>query len=91
MSFDSENLSIEDSELVNAFYQLATLASLLYGKKLNLQNLFILILSDKHFNKIAKQIVDIDSDIEICKYLLQIDPSLVKSKLILSYCNNLNG
>lgn len=89
MNFDSENISLEDSEIINSFYQLATLASLLLGKKLNLQNLFILLLTDEKINKIAKEIVEINSDIELCRFLLLIDPTLVKSKLILSFTNNL--
>lgn len=89
MSFDSENISLEDSEIINSFYQLATLTSLLLGKKLNLQNLFILLLTDEKINKIAKEIVEINSDIELCRFLLLIDPTLVKSKLILSFTNNL--
>lgn len=90
MSFNSENLTIEDSEIINSFYQLATLVSLLLNKKINLQNLFILILTDPKINYIAKKITDIDSNIEICKYLLLLDPGLAKSKMILSFANNYN-
>lgn len=89
MSFDSENISLEDNEIINSFYHLATLSSLLLGKKLNLQNLFILLLTDEKINKIAKEVVEINSDIELCRFLLLIDPILVKSKLILSFTNSL--
>lgn len=84
---DADLLSLEDSEIVNSLYQLATLLTLMSGKKINFQNVFILVLTDKRFNYIAKEITGLDSDIEICKYLLEIDPSLVKSKLILQYLN----
>jgi hypothetical protein len=84
---DADLLSLEDSEIINSLYQLATLLTLMSGKKINFQNVFILVLTDKRFNYIAKEITGLDSDIEICKYLLEIDPSLVKSKLILQYLN----
>lgn len=84
---DADLLSLEDSEIINSLYQLATLLTLMSGKKINFQNVFILVLTDKRSNYIAKEITGLDSDIEICKYLLEIDPSLVKSKLILQYLN----
>lgn len=84
---DADLLSLEDSEIINSLYQLATLLTLMSGKKINFQNVFILVLTDKRFNYIAKEITGLDSDIEICKYLLEIDLSLVKSKLILQYLN----
>ncbi len=84
---DADLLSLEDSEIINSLYQLATLLTLMSGKKINFQNVFILVLTDKRFNHIAKEITGLDSDIEICKYLLEIDSSLVKSKLILQYLN----
>ena len=84
---DTDLLSLEDSEIINSLYQLATLLTLMSGKKINFQNVFILVLTDKRFNHIAKEITGLDSDIEICKYLLEIDPSLVKPKLILQYLN----
>lgn len=84
---DADLLSLEDSEIINSLYQLATLLTLMSGKKINFQNVFILVLTDKRFNYIAKEITGLNSDIEICKYLLEIDPSLVKSKLILQYLN----
>lgn len=84
---DADLLSLEDSEIINSLYQLATLLTLMSGKKINFQNVFILVLTDKRFNYIAKEITGLDSDIEICKYLLEIDPSLVKSKLIFQYLN----
>lgn len=84
---DADLLSLGDSEIINSLYQLATLLTLMSGKKINFQNVFILVLTDKRFNYIAKEITGLDSDIEICKYLLEIDPSLVKSKLILQYLN----
>lgn len=89
IDFD-DDLSMTEQEILNDFYQLATMISFLKGKKLTLQNIFILILQDKQINKIAKSFLDMDSDFEICQHLLTIDPSLAKSKLIYSFANDLN-
>ena len=53
---DADLLSLEDSEIINSLYQLATLLTLMSGKKINFQNVFILVLTDKRFNHIAKEI-----------------------------------
>lgn len=62
---DADLLSLEDSEIINSLYQLATLLTLMSGKKINFQNVFILVLTDKRFNHIAKEITGLDSDIEL--------------------------
>ena len=49
---DADLLSLEDSEIINSLYQLATLLTLMSGKKINFQNVFILVLTDKRFNHI---------------------------------------
>ena len=38
---DADLLSLEDSEIINSLYQLATLLTLMSGKKINFQNVFI--------------------------------------------------
>lgn len=90
MAIDDDKLTIEDIEIITSIYHLATLASLFANKKVAFQNLFLQILDDAQFNKIAKEMLECQSDIEICRNLLIIDPNLVKSKLILSYIKNKN-
>ena len=85
MALDSEELTMDDKELINSLYQIATLGCLLSGKKHQLQNIFLMILTDSHFNKIVKEKLDIESNIEICRQFLLLEPNLVKSKLLTSF------
>lgn len=89
IDFD-DDLTMSDKEILNDFYKLATMITFLKGKKLTLQNIFILILEDKQINKIAKTFLDMDTDFEICRHLLMIDPSLAKSKLIYTFAAEKN-
>lgn len=94
MSLDDDILDLEDQEIINTYYQLATLASLLSNKKVNFQSFFIMVLTDKRFNKIARSLLDIDNDYEICRNILLLDPNLAKSKTLLTFAQeykNENG
>ena len=85
MALDSEELTMDDKELINSLYQIATLGCLLSGKKHQLQNIFLMILTDSHFNKIVKEKLDIESNVEICRQFLLLESNLVKSKLLTSF------
>lgn len=85
MALDSEELTLDDKELINSLYQIATLGCLLSGKKHQLQNIFLMVLTDSHFNKIVKEKLDMESNVEICRQFLLLDPNLVKSKLLTSF------
>lgn len=91
MSFTDLELTMEDNELLNSYYQLATLTSLLLNHKISFQQLFILIIKDKRINKIAKEILDLNNDYEICKNLLLLDPSLAKSKTLTTFAQTFNA
>lgn len=85
MALDSEELTMDDKELINSLYQIATLGCLLSGKKHQLQNIFLMVLTDSHFNKIVKEKLDMESNVEICRQFLLLEPNLVKSKLLTSF------
>lgn len=85
MALDSEELTLDDKELINSLYQIATLGCLLSGKKHQLQNIFLMVLTDSHFNKIVKEKLDMESNVEICRQFLLLEPNLVKSKLLTSF------
>lgn len=78
-------LTMDDKELFNSLYQIATLGCLLSNKKHQLQNIFLMILTDSHFNKIVKEKLDMVSDVEVCRQFLIADPSLTKSKILTSF------
>lgn len=79
-----DNISIEDRELINVIFQASTLVSLILDKKFNLQNIFALIVEDNQVSDIFRIITELDEDIEVCRELLKIDSSLLKSKIVTS-------
>ena len=88
MSLTDEELYADDLDLMNSIYQAATLATLLFNKKATFQNFFILFLTDKKFNRIVKEMLDMDSDIEVCKNILYVEPNLTKSKALLTFAQS---
>lgn len=80
--------SIIDYESEHILLSFCTFCTMLKGKKLSLQNVFLLVLQDKTLMNILKEVISIDSDIEIVKLFLEFDPTIAKSKYITKYLNN---
>ena len=85
--FLEEEPVLDDDEQADIYYKYFTLASLLSGKKLSLQNIIVLTIEDKVFFNIAKEMLDVDSRIEFMQHVLALEPSLAKSKILLAYGN----
>lgn len=85
---ENEIPSIEEREISHIVYQYATLITLLEGRKMNWQTLFIHTLSNKDAMKIAKEMLEETSEIEICKMFLLLEPSIVKSKMVATFAQN---
>ena len=60
---------------------------IMYNKKLNLANIFLLILKEDKVGSLYKSICEFDSDFEGIKFFLEYDSSLHKSKYIKKYLN----
>lgn len=75
-----EDLIYEESKYL--VYNFATLCSLIKNKKLNFQHIFALLLSDEKYKELFKEILGEESDMNIFKILLTIDPSIATSKYI---------
>ena len=79
--------------LANEFeqeFRLLTFCSFLtiiYGKKLNLPNIFLLLLKNKKYREMIREMIDIDCDYHLFKLFIDYDPSLYKSKYISKYLN----
>lgn len=58
---------------------------ILNNKKLNLANIFLLLLSNVNIRTLFKNMCDFESDYDCLKYFLQRDPTLYKSKYIKNY------
>lgn len=67
-----------------------TYCTLLKGKKMSFQNVFILILQDTSLRNLLKELLGVESNFEVVKIFLDYDPTITKSKYITKYLNNKN-
>lgn len=79
---------VED-ETEHIILSFCTLCTLLIGKKLSFQNVFLLVLKDAKLKNILKNTLDVDSDIEIVKMFIYYDNTITKSKYVTKYINSL--
>lgn len=79
---------IIDRESEHILLSFCTFCTLLKGKKLSLQNVFILVLQDEKLKKVLGELLGVDSTYEIVKIFLEHDPTITKSKYITKYLNN---
>ena len=75
-----EGLVYEESKTI--VYNFATLCSLIKNKKLNFQHIFAMVLTDERYRDILKLVLNEESDLEIYRTLLSIEPSIATSKYI---------
>ena len=80
-----------DSEFDDCFVKFCSFVCIVNNKKINLANIFILILKDKRYRDVYKMLSDIDSDYDILLKFLQYDSSLYKSKYISNYLNSVEA
>ena len=81
---------IIDRESEHILLSFCSFCTLLKGKKLSFQNVFILVLQDEKLKDILKDLLGVDSTFEIVKIFLEYDPTITKSKYITKYINNRN-
>lgn len=79
--------SISEMEIEHILLSFCTLCTILAGKKLSFQNVFLLILKDNKYRDIFKELSDIDSDYEIVKLFIDYDNSITKSKYVTRHLN----
>jgi hypothetical protein len=85
------NALIEKRETEHNFLSFCSLLCMLSGKKLNLPNVFLLVLKNVKYKQILKQLVSIDTDFELFKLFIEYDPTLSKSKYISKFLNSREG
>lgn len=64
-----------------------TYCTLLKGKKLSLQNVFVLVLKEYRLRNMLKELLAIDNSFELVKIFLKFEPSIAQSKYITKYLN----
>lgn len=88
MSSTKYSGTLLEYELNHLFLSFCTFSTLLQVKKLNLANIFLLILQDKTLRDFFKTYCDIPSDYAVVQVFLKFDPSLHKSKYVMKFLNN---
>ena len=79
---------IYDEEYRSLFLTFCSLICILYNKKLNLANIFLLTLKEPKVLDLYKTVCELDTDFEALKCFLEYDSSLHKSKYIKKYLNS---
>lgn len=77
-------------EYEHLFLSFCTLVCHLNNKKMNLPNIFIVLLRDENLRELFKNMMSIDSNYDACKKFLEHDPTLYKSKYIKNFINSNN-
>jgi len=75
---------IEDQHILLSF---CTFCTLLKGKKLSYQNIFILLLQDINLRNFLRDMLGVNNDIEAIRQFIKLDSMLTKSKYIARYLN----
>lgn len=82
---DSPYTILERKDMIHVFLTLCSFISICENRKINLANVFLLILKEEKYRKLFKRSLLLDSNFELVKLFLQHDPYLYKSKYITKY------
>jgi len=73
------------------FLCFCSLMCIINGKKLNLPNIFLLVLKNDSYKSLLKYLLTIDNDYDLFKFFIDFDSSISKSKYISKYLNSTQG
>ena len=76
---------LERKDIIHKFLTLCSFVSISENKKLNLANVFLLVLKEKRYRELFKEGLLLDNNFELVKIFLLHDPYLYKSKYITKY------
>jgi hypothetical protein len=85
---DTDAVKIEND---HNFLCFCSLMCILNGKKLNLPNIFLLVLKNEAYKGLLKYMLTIDNDYELFKFFIDYDSKISKSKYISKYLNSVQG
>ena len=83
-----ESVTLTEYEQDHLFLAFCSFVTLIHAKKLNLANVFLLVLQNKSLRDLFKVYCDDNSDYAVVQAFLSFDPSLHKSKYVMKYLNN---
>ena len=81
---------LKEEEFRQGFVCFCSLMCVVHNKKLNLANIFLLLLKNQKIMNLYMSICEFDSEYSALKSFLEYDSTLHKSKYIKKYLNSLN-
>ncbi|MDB4430298.1 hypothetical protein N9273_00595 [bacterium] len=78
---------ITKRELDHLILCFCSFCCLLKGKRLSLQNIFVLVLKEEKIRKLIKTLLTVDNDFEMVKMFIDFDPQIAESKYVTKYLN----
>ena len=76
---------LEKKDNEHNFLCLCSYVSICENKKMNLANVLLLSLKEKHYKWLFLNILDVENEFELVKMFFQYDPFLYKSKYITKF------
>lgn len=86
-SVPSPSGDITKRELEHLILCFCTFCCLLKGKRLSLQNIFVLVLKEEKIRKLIKTLLTVDNDFEMVTMFIEFEPQIAESKYITKYLN----
>tara|TARA_R110002012_G_scaffold223782_1_gene395774 strand:- start:122 stop:418 length:297 start_codon:yes stop_codon:yes gene_type:complete len=82
---------ITKRELDHLLLCFCTFCCQLKGKRLSLQNIFVLVLKEEKLRNMLKTILTVETDFEMVKMFIEFEPQIAESKYITKYLNQNKG
>jgi hypothetical protein len=82
---------LEKDEVNHNFLCFCSLICIINGKKMNLPNIFLLVLKNESYKALLKYMLTIDNDYDLFKFFIDYDSTISKSKYISKYLNSTKG
>jgi len=84
---DLPSSSIIQSETEHILLSFCTFCTMLKGKKMSFQNVFLLVLQDEYLRDILKDMLSVESSFELVRLFIDHDPLITTSKYVTKYLN----
>ena len=79
--------NIMKHETEHLLLSFCTLCSLIKGKKLSMQNVFVLVLQEERLRNVLKELLCVDTTYEVVKLFVNYEPLIPVSKYVTKYLN----
>jgi len=81
-----------DKKLIeHKFLCFCSFLCIINGKRLNIANIFLELIKNENYKNILKDILAIETDYELLKFIVDYDPTIAKSKYISKFLNSPKG